>query len=216
MNKLQEAFHRITSDISTEADTNKYSVLVPIVSTASSSPKNLQDLIHHGSLLFEVRSKTLARQPGEICFPGGRIEADESKLQAAIRETSEELLLAPENIMVLGALDTIVTPFNSIIYSYCALLSEYKGTYNKTEVCETFMVPLSYFYNTKPLQSTVRVELKPDTDFPYHLIQNGSDYTWAEGHYPVYFYLYNDRIIWGITARIISSFVEAIKAALAI
>ncbi|MFR0063407.1 MAG: NUDIX hydrolase, partial [Megasphaera micronuciformis] len=43
-------------------------------------------------LLFEVRSKTLRWQPGDISFPGGKIEAsDVTPLAAAIRETGEEL-----------------------------------------------------------------------------------------------------------------------------
>src|SRR5699024_7104932 len=43
-------------------------------------------------ILFEVRSNKMRRQPGDICFPGGRVEEfDETKLATAIRETSEEL-----------------------------------------------------------------------------------------------------------------------------
>jgi coenzyme A diphosphatase NUDT7 len=41
------------------------------------------------NLIYEVRSNSIA-QPGEISFPGGRIEDDESPMEAAIRETSEE------------------------------------------------------------------------------------------------------------------------------
>ena len=44
------------------------------------------------SLLFEVRSKLIG-QAGEVCFPGGRIEEGESPLDAAVRETMEELEL---------------------------------------------------------------------------------------------------------------------------
>ena len=43
------------------------------------------------ALLFEVRSKRLEMQPGEICFPGGRIESGETPERAALRELWEEL-----------------------------------------------------------------------------------------------------------------------------
>ncbi|NLN49979.1 MAG: NUDIX domain-containing protein, partial [Clostridiales bacterium] len=69
------------------SDKNYYvtsSILIPLV-------KNGNDI----SILFEVRSNSLKKQPNEICFPGGRIENDESELSAAIRETSEELCLDP-------------------------------------------------------------------------------------------------------------------------
>ena len=44
-------------------------------------------------ILFEVRSKKLQHQPGEVCFPGGRVEERETTLEAAVRETKEELLI---------------------------------------------------------------------------------------------------------------------------
>jgi len=40
------------------------------------------------------------------------------------------------------------------------------------------------------------------------MIQKGRDYPWGKGQYPVYFYTYEDKIIWGLTARIINNFVN--------
>ena len=45
-------------------------------------------------ILFEVRSNKLSQQPGEICFPGGRREHDETSMETSIRETCEELLIS--------------------------------------------------------------------------------------------------------------------------
>ena len=54
-------------------------------------------------ILFEVRSSKLAWQPRDICFPGGRIEkSDASALDAAIRETMEELGVERSDIDILG------------------------------------------------------------------------------------------------------------------
>ena len=58
----------------------KFAVLVPLVETERGL-----------CLLYEVRSHTLRRQPGEICFPGGELEGDESVVVCALRETQEEL-----------------------------------------------------------------------------------------------------------------------------
>ena len=51
-------------------------------------------------LLFEVRSKKMKSQPGDICFPGGKIEENESPKSAALREASEELNL--NNIKIIN------------------------------------------------------------------------------------------------------------------
>ena len=47
----------------------------------------------HGepAVLFQVRSSQMAWQPGDICFPGGRVQLDETPCQAARREMAEEL-----------------------------------------------------------------------------------------------------------------------------
>lgn len=54
------------------------------------------------ALLFEVRSKRLEMQPGEICFPGGRIESGETPETAALRELWEELRVPSRQVTLLG------------------------------------------------------------------------------------------------------------------
>lgn len=163
------------------------------------------------SLLFEVRSEKLSQQPDEICFPGGKIESNEDNLEAAIRETSEELLIPRENIEAAGELDTLVTPFNTIIYPFAGMLYNYQGTYNPDEVQEVFCVPLSFFLETEPLCYYIDTVMKPSEDFPYDMVQGGRNYPWGRGKYPVYFYSYKDKIIWGITARITHNFVVLLR-----
>lgn len=179
----------------------EFSVLVPIVE---------RDGEHH--LVYEVRSESLNNQPNEICFPGGRIENLEQSVNAAVRETSEELLIPRDSIEVAGELDTLVTPFNSVIYPYAGILHDYNGTYNSDEVKEIFYVPLSYLMETQPLCHYIDIEMRPREGFPYEMIQEGKNYPWAKGRYPVYFYTYNERIIWGITARITHNFIELLRS----
>ncbi|MCA9786062.1 MAG: CoA pyrophosphatase [Candidatus Cloacimonetes bacterium] len=63
----------------------------------------------HGNdlrLLYVVRSRTLTHHPGQIGFPGGRVEpADGGLVQAALRETLEEVAIPAERVRVLGLLD---------------------------------------------------------------------------------------------------------------
>ncbi|MDG2702973.1 CoA pyrophosphatase, partial [Vibrio parahaemolyticus] len=42
-------------------------------------------------VLFEVRSLTMRKQPGDISFPGGKLDGGETAQEAALRETYEEL-----------------------------------------------------------------------------------------------------------------------------
>ena len=63
---------------------------------------------HQGEtcLLYEVRSASI-RQPGEICFPGGKKEQGETPLQCALRETREELGIPENAVSVIGPMDFV-------------------------------------------------------------------------------------------------------------
>jgi 8-oxo-dGTP pyrophosphatase MutT (NUDIX family) len=70
-------------------------VLVPIIDHADGL-----------TVLLTQRSPQLRKHAGQISFPGGRIESsDASPLQAALRETEEEIGLAPEHVQVVGYLE---------------------------------------------------------------------------------------------------------------
>ena len=53
-------------------------------------------------VLLTQRPMTMPRHPGQISFPGGRREPFESALEAALRETHEEVGIEPHKINVLG------------------------------------------------------------------------------------------------------------------
>jgi 8-oxo-dGTP pyrophosphatase MutT (NUDIX family) len=195
-----EKFINRKSKICDNDSYKEFSILVPLIESSEGH-----------SLLFEVRAENLNQQPNEICFPGGRIEAAENSERAAIRETSEELLLPEDRIELLGELDKLVTPFNTIIYPFAGMLHDYRGSFSPDEVKETFLVPLSFLMKAEPLCHYIDVQMMPGDDFPYEMVHQGSNYPWRRGKYPVYFYVYNDRIIWGITARILKNFIDILK-----
>lgn len=154
-------------------------------------------------ILFEVRSNKLSHQPGEICFPGGKRESYEASIQTAIRETCEELLISRSDILIYGPLDYFLSPTGMRIDVYLGELTDYHGQFSSDEVAEVFTVPLDYFRSTSPRQYFNKISLLPDDDFPFDKIPGGKDYPWAKGKYEVLFYEYDERVIWGITAKIL-------------
>lgn len=191
-----------TPSILGDEEFSKYAVLLPLIQKEND--------IH---ILFEVRSHKLRRQPGEICFPGGRIDKQDQSVQAAaIRETREELGISNDQISNVSALDYLVSPFGMIVYPHMAFINHHESIVpNHAEVEEVFSVPLSFFLETKPAIYHVNVSVKPEENFPFDLIIGGKDYQWRSGKVDEYFYVYEDKVIWGLTARFLARFVELIK-----
>ncbi|MEE1242799.1 NUDIX hydrolase [Frisingicoccus sp.] len=162
-------------------------------------------------VLFEVRASNLKHQPGEICFPGGGCELNETQEESACREICEELLIQPEQVEMVAPMDILVLPSNMILYPFLAELEDYKGTFSRDEVEEVFTVPLKYFLDTEPQTYYNKVCNVPQEDFPFDKIEGGQDYKWYKGKYPVHFYEYGDRVIWGMTARIMNSVAGIIR-----
>ncbi len=173
-----------------------FSVLIPIAEIDSEP-----------HLLFELRSENLFTQPGEICFPGGRIETSETPLAAALRETYEELLVPQGSVEVIREMPVMVTPFGTILHTFLGRLETLPDAPNPSEVSEYFTVPIRFFLENPPAEHGVHVQLSPAEGFPYHVIQNGSSYKWGKGSYPVYFYFYEGRVIWGMTAKLVHELV---------
>jgi len=164
-------------------------------------------------LIFQVRSDKIATQPGEISFPGGgREPGDKNIIETAIRETQEEFGLKREQINVLAHLDTLITPYNIVLRPFVAeILAHDKIVPNEAEVKEVFTVPLKYFIENEPEEYfiNIKAEIDPDTTFPTHWVS--TNYNWRVGKYSVTFYQYENRIIWGFTAKIIENLVKIIK-----
>lgn len=180
----------------------KFAVLIPLIEK--------EDGIH---VLFEVRSQKLRRQPGDICFPGGRIDTmDDSQRDAAIRETTEEIGVKKTDITDVLPVDYFVSPFGMLIYPYAGFISHpEKIKPNRAEVGEIFTVPLSFFLETKPQIHQVSLRVEPDAGFPVDLIADGEQYDWRPLKMDEYFYLYEDKVIWGLTAKILAHFLEVIQ-----
>jgi coenzyme A diphosphatase NUDT7 len=181
---------------------SKYAVMLPLIKR--------EDGIH---VLFEVRSFELRRQPGEICFPGGRIDPkDVDEKDAAMRETCEELGIKKENILEVFPLDFMISPFGMMVYPFAGLIKVSKPINpNPSEVSEVFTVPLTFLLQNPPAIYHINFKVVPEENFPFELIAGGENYNWRTRAADEHFYNYEGRIIWGLTARILSHFLDIIK-----
>ncbi|MCR4908035.1 MAG: CoA pyrophosphatase [Lachnospiraceae bacterium] len=142
-----------------------YAVLLPFVNTDKGD-----------CLLLEVRSD-LVSQPGEVCFPGGKMEEGETPEQAALREACEELHLPSSEICVINELLPEKMKDGRLVFPVSARISgeALSGiVLSGKEVASVFLLPLSW------------LKAHPGGD------GRNSLYWEYEGH-----------VIWGLTARII-------------
>ena len=170
----------------------KYAVLIPLL-----------ELDGELQVLFEVRQAGI-RQGGEICFPGGGIEPDESAEQAARRETIEELLIKPAQVEVLAPMHEMMGPGGVRVFSFLGVLHDYDGSYSGVEVDHIFTVPLSWFARHPAILSqNNRLTLEMGEDFPVELVPGGRDYPFRKIPKQHYFYRTEGGVIWGMTAELL-------------
>ncbi len=117
---------------------NPAAVLVPIV-----------DRPNGAGVILTKRSSALKHHPGQIAFPGGKVEnRDASVVGAALREANEEIALPEDLVTVIGTLpphETVtgfqVTPVLSLVSPSFAAMPDVG------EVAEAFEVPLTHVLN---------------------------------------------------------------------
>ncbi len=179
-----------------------YSVLVPLVERDGE--------LH---ILYEVRAENMKRQPGEVCFPGGRIENNESAEECAVRETSEELNIKRSDVRIIAQMDFLHTYSNFTLYSLLGVI-DYDVvagiSVNPDEVKEAFLVPVSFFAENEPEIYYFDVIPNIGPEFPYEKINLPNGYNWRKGKSTVPIYRYGDRVIWGLTARITNHLIELV------
>lgn len=156
----------------------EYSVLFPLV-----------HLDGEWKIVFEQRSRTLKSHKGEISLPGGAIEENESPLEAAVRETVEELGIGHEAVQVLKGISGTRTLNGSRIHCYVGLLTTDAFAPSDDEVEELIFVPLRHILH-HPLSE--------------ELLQSPQG-NWVKSYYCDF----QRHRIWGITGRLIKNFVDS-------
>ncbi|MAM57619.1 MAG: CoA pyrophosphatase [Salinicola sp.] len=137
------------------------------------------------TLLFTQRTAHLSQHAGQVAFPGGKREPEDSDLLAtALRETQEEIALAPERVEVIGRLSDVislyglrVTPFVGVIAPDLSLVAE------PGEIEAIFEVPLRHFVD----------DCRSHTD-----VIPVDDQPWYVPSYP-----FEGRTIWGLSAMML-------------
>lgn len=113
-----------------------FSVLVPLV-------EKEDDLY----LLYEVRAKNMERQPGEICFPGGELEACQRLQRNALCvKPGRKSVYRRSRSGVITQMDTLYTYSNFAMYCYLGVIPEAALEhlqFSENEVDEVFLVALN-------------------------------------------------------------------------
>ena len=183
-------------------------VLIPLVERA--------DGLH---ILYEQRSTKMKTQPGDVCFPGGRMEPGETPAECALRETEEEIGIPAEKIRILGQFDSIYEVSHLTMNTVIGVIEEEDLDLlklNPKEVETVFTVPYRFFLETEPIRYEYEVVQKVD-DFPYEAAGIRKDYRWRVGKNSAPIFHYGEgsdrQIIWGLTARITMWLVEKLEEA---
>lgn len=101
------------------------------------------------SVLLTQRTLHLSTHGGQIAFPGGKADAtDADEVATALRETQEEVGLAPEYVQVIGTLPHYITGTHFVVSPVVALVDPNFALHiNHHEVAHVFEVPLSFLMN---------------------------------------------------------------------
>ena len=142
------------------------------------------------TVLFTQRAADLTHHPGQVSFPGGSMEEHDENLQAtALRETHEEVGIAPQQVSVIGYLGPTPTVTGYAVTPTIGIVEPSAGLIIDTmEVEYAFEVPLEFLLDEGSAQRTERE---------------------VYGHkVPVVEFQYQDRRIWGATANMLQIFIK--------
>jgi 8-oxo-dGTP pyrophosphatase MutT (NUDIX family) len=140
-------------------------------------------------VLLTLRTE-LPSHPGQIAFPGGKIDPqDRTPAAAALREAEEEIGLTDDLIEPIGYLDLYLT-FSGfrILPTVARIRPDYRLVLNEREVADAFEVPLAFLMDTQN-----------------HALHS-RDWKGVTRHY--YAMPFGERYIWGVTAGILRNLYE--------
>ena len=156
----------------------------------------LLGLVDRGAGLHVIlteRARHLSDHPGQVSFPGGRIEAhDSNPVAAALREAEEEVGIRPDLVAVAGEMSEVLTGTGFLITPVVGFVDyDFEAAPDRSEVDDVFEVPLDFLLEPDTLRTSTRER------FGTTLTMYEFDY---EGHY-----------VWGATAKILRDFLGIIS-----
>lgn len=143
-----------------------------------------------GFLLIH-RPSNMRSHPGQVAFPGGKIDPGETPVEAALREAYEELGIHERDVTVIGPSDTYRTGSGYAITPVVAVVPpDLKLNPSPTEVAAWFEAPLDFVFN-------------PDNHTHHAGFWQGQERRYIE-------ILWQEHRIWGVTAGIIANLAKRI------
>jgi 8-oxo-dGTP pyrophosphatase MutT (NUDIX family) len=142
-------------------------------------------------VVMTEKPKHMKFHAGEISFPGGKFDTDDSDLlETALRETSEEIGLDVSKNQVIGQLAPVTT-LNSgfLILPFVSILDKIPPLMANSEVEKIFHIPLNSLLKT----------VSKDTDPNHNLIDD------------MYTFEYQSQIVWGASARILKQIESTLR-----
>jgi 8-oxo-dGTP pyrophosphatase MutT (NUDIX family) len=149
-------------------------------------------------VLLTVRGSTLRRHTGQVSFPGGSVDAEESFESAALREASEEVALPPAAVRVIGRLTPLHIPVSGYrLHPVVGMVDERPAFVpSEWEVARILEVPVDDLRN--PLNIKRETQTREangktyDVEIPYFFV---------EGHK-----------VWGATAMALAEFLALLES----
>lgn len=144
------------------------------------------------TVLLTQRAQHLPDHPGQVSFPGGKIDkTDATPLDSAMREAEEEIGLDRSFVTPLGYLDVYMTTLGyRIVPTVARVKPGFTLTLNPAEVDSAFEVPLAFVMDIANHQ------------------RHSRDWQGLTRHY--YAITFEDRYIWGVTAGILRNLYDRI------
>jgi len=146
-------------------------------------------------LVFTQRTETVQDHKGQVSFPGGVQEIDDSSLVVtALRESHEEIGVIPQDVHVLGQLEPMLTRSSYLVAPIVGMITwPYSFHPSPDEVSRIFTIPLGWLagenrYSEKPF-------FRPAMGFSENVI---------------YFEEYDGELLWGISARLTVNLLEVL------
>jgi 8-oxo-dGTP pyrophosphatase MutT (NUDIX family) len=134
--RINESFN----DLITGANYRQAAVLIPVVRPSSGQGS---------SILLTVRTDNLSSHAGQVSFPGGTVDEDDSDpVHTALRESAEEIGLRPESVQIVGQLGQILLPSGFCVTPIVGLIEP--GVLfipSPREVAHIFQAPSSLLLN---------------------------------------------------------------------
>lgn len=173
--------HDLNPEMQPDNNLREAAVLVPLVDR----PEGM-------TMMLTRRTEHLVDHPGQISFPGGRVEPEDASVEAAaLREAEEEVGLDPSLVRIVGRLDQYITRTSFSVVPVVGIVEpNYTSNPDTFEVAEVFEVPLAFL-------------LDPANHQRHHREYRGM-------RREFYAMPYGDYYIWGATAGMIKNLYDVL------